>query len=380
MINFVIYIRGMKYPKRKCEMCGEKKVISKVVRYCVDCIRSGNEDIMKWAVEIRKKSRGRFGLPVEIPKTSGGIKCTICGNECIIGEGEVGFCGLRTVRNEKMVHISTPKKGVVEYYYDSLPTNCVAEYVCAGCTGAGHPKYARRKNSPEYGYNNLAVFYSACNLDCLYCQNWSYRLRWNKQTYSAKELAAAAHSKKNVGCICYFGGDPGPQMPHSLATSKYAIESSEDIMRVCWETNGFMAESFIKKAFEISLQSGGCIKFDLKFSHENLYKMISFVDGKVTKRNFRILGKMFDKRPVPPPIVASTCVVPGYVDEKEIEEIASFIAEINEEIPYVLLAFHPQFMMKDLTTTSYKHIKRCKEVAEEASLRNVHIGNIHLLW
>jgi len=35
--------------------------------------------------------------------------------------------------------------------------------------------------------------------------------------------------------------------------------------------------------------------------------------------------------------------------------------------------------MKDLPTTSKGHAMRCKEVAEKAGLRNVRIGNIHLL-
>jgi len=55
---------------------------------------------------------------------------------------------------------------------DSIPTNCVADWVCSATTGRGCPKYA---NTPlgEEGYYNLAVFYGACSLDCLYCQTGS---------------------------------------------------------------------------------------------------------------------------------------------------------------------------------------------------------------
>jgi len=50
----------------------------------------------------------------------------------------------------------------------------VADWVCAGGTGAGYPQFAHRAG-PEYGHKNLAVFYQACSFDCLFCHNWQYR-------------------------------------------------------------------------------------------------------------------------------------------------------------------------------------------------------------
>jgi pyruvate formate lyase activating enzyme len=85
------------------------------------------------------------------------------------------------------------------------------------------------------------------------------------------------------------------------------------------------------------------------------------------------------KRPKPPLLIASTLLVPGYVDEPEISEIAGFISSLDPEIPYSLLAFHPQFYLNDLPTTSRSHALRCRDAAEKAGLQNVHIGNVHLL-
>jgi pyruvate formate lyase activating enzyme len=48
-------------------------------------------------------------------------------------------------------------------------------------------------------------------------------------------------------------------------------------------------------------------------------------------------------------------------------------------MPYSLLAFYPQFLMKDLPTTSLAHAREALEAARAAGLRRVHIGNIHLL-
>ncbi|MBW1816738.1 MAG: radical SAM protein, partial [Deltaproteobacteria bacterium] len=85
------------------------------------------------------------------------------------------------------------------------------------------------------------------------------------------------------------------------------------------------------------------------------------------------------ERPSPPFLVASTLLVPGYVDEKEVSGIAGFIAGLDPDIPYRLLAFYPHFYLKDLPTTSRSHAYRCKAAAERQGLRQVHIGNVHLL-
>lgn len=55
------------------------------------------------------------------------------------------------------------------------------------------------------------------------------------------------------------------------------------------------------------------------------------------------------------------------------------LAENNPEIPYSLLGFYPHFLMSDLPLTSKKTALACQKAALEAGLKNVHLGNIHLL-
>jgi pyruvate formate lyase activating enzyme len=146
----------------------------------------------------------------------------------------------------------------------------VADWFCPGGTGAGYPKYARQPG-PERGCTNLAVFYHACNFNCLYCQNWTFKKATFKgDRISAAELAAAV--RPNTACICYFGGDPTPQLPHALATARLALEAARGagrLLRICWETNGAMQERWLKPLATSSLNNGGVIKFDLKtFSEE----------------------------------------------------------------------------------------------------------------
>ncbi|UCC61136.1 MAG: radical SAM protein, partial [Dehalococcoidia bacterium] len=185
---------------------------------------------------------------------------------------------------------------------------------------------------------------------------------------------------ERTACICYFGGDPSPQLPHALRASRLALEVNKGrILRICWETNGSMHPALLRQAADLSLESGGCIKFDLKTWGEELHIALCGVTNLRTLENFQMLAEYTSRRPVPPFLFASTLLIPGYIDEQEVSGIAAFIASLNPDIPYALLAFHPQFMMKDLPTTSRRHAEECLEAAKAQGLRNVRVGNIHLL-
>ncbi|MFC1944709.1 hypothetical protein ACFLX5_04395 [Chloroflexota bacterium] len=93
--------------------------------------------------------------------------------ECRIPIDGRGYCGLRTNIGKRIEGASATKDNV-SWYYDALPTNCVADWVCPGGTGAGYPQFSYSQRA-EIGYKNLAVFYQACSFDCLFCQNWHYR-------------------------------------------------------------------------------------------------------------------------------------------------------------------------------------------------------------
>jgi len=353
-------------------------LVSRALGVCGECIRKG-----EGSGQVRRahaRSRERFGLPAEVPRDPDGARCGLCVNDCRIPPGGKGCCGLRTNRDGKLVHLAgTPERGIVEWYYDPLPTNCVGAWCCPGGTGAGYPEYSNARKGPEYGYKNLAVFYGSCSFDCLFCQNWHYRRQSRAlgPVMSAEELADKVDDK--TSCICYFGGDPAPQMAHAIRTSELALEmAGGKILRICFETNGSMSRPLLKKAAALSMETGGLIKFDLKAWDENLNMALTGVTNRQTLENFQWLAEYGRQRREPPFLIASTLLVPGYVDAVEVEKIARFIAGLDPSIPYSLLAFHPQYLMADMPATSRKQAEECLAVARKY-LENVRIGNVHLL-
>jgi len=183
-----------------------------------------------------------------------------------------------------------------------------------------------------------------------------------------------------TSCICFFGGDPTCQLPHALAASRFARKHNQQrILRICWETNGSMNPKLLDKMMSLSLESGGCIKFDLKAMDANIHLALCGVGNGRTLENFVRAAQRITERPEPPPLVASTLLIPGYVESREVKAIASFIADLDPNIPYALLGFHGDFLMKDLPATSWKQAECCLEAAKDAGLKRVRLGNAQIL-
>ena len=365
----------------KCRRCQkDSPLISQVIGYCVDCIRSHFNEIEYDIREVHRRNRIREGLPPEPPRATDGRICPICFNACRILPGEKGFCGMYENHDGKLISITSSRlQGIVHWYHDALPTNCCAAWVCAGCSSTGYPHLSYAPG-PEFGYKNLAVFYCSCNFDCLFCQNWTYR-RYLKNPVPSPVGDLVRAVDKKTSCICHFGGDPTPQVIHALRASRLALqEHSGRVLRICWETNGGASTSLMDQMAKVSLTSGGCIKVDLKAWNKEVNVALCGVSNEQTLENFRRLATFRKERKEPPFLIASTLLVPGYVDIYEIKGLARFIASLDPAIPYTLLAFHPDFKMDDLPSTSREHATQCLKVAQDEGLTNVNVGNLHLLW
>ncbi|MCS7136612.1 MAG: radical SAM protein [Nitrososphaerota archaeon] len=364
----------------KCLLCGNiSNTTSASVGLCLNCIRTKPDEVIPIIIQRHANTRAPYNLPPEPPKGAG-LRCAICANGCVLKDGDVGFCGLRYNIKGRLVSLSTTEKAPLHYYLDPHITNCCAAWFCPAGTGSGYPKYAC-KNGPEYGYYNLAIFFYGCNFNCLFCQNWSHKEISSSPQVTTEELLNVTLKNDRITCWCFFGGSPEPHLPFAINASRKVLESIKDrrIMRICFEWNGCGNEHLVKRCGELAFVSGGNIKFDLKTFDPILSLALSGVKNDRAYRNFSMLfNEFYRERKDLPVLTATTLLVSGYVDEKEVENIAKFIAEHDENIPYSLLIFHPDYMMRDLTITPVSQVKKCLYAAKKY-LKNVNVGNMHLL-
>lgn len=343
----------------------EDRLASRLLQYCGECITQDSKRL-EAALESHRVIRRREGLVEYVPK-KGDVVCPECGNHCRLENGQLGFCNLRKVENGKIVEMF-PGKAIVHYYFDRLPTNCCADWVC--------PCKEDISQHSRGWLNNLAVFYGSCSSDCLFCQNTSYRsmMKKGRPLMTPRELADAADER--TACICYFGGDPSCNPQHSIETSEILIK--ERNIRVCYETSGQISAKYLDKIGNVVENSGGTIKIDLKAITPEIYTALTGINNRVVLNNFQKLserGKTIEGEF----LVAAILLVPGYIGVNEVRKLCEFIAVCDSSIPTSLLGFAPHHAMADLPRTSRNHAESAREVALEAGLTNVRIGNMGLL-
>jgi len=331
------------------------------IGYCGSCI-SSDSVLMETALAAHKETRTKSGLVPE-PPSKGNIVCPDCGNHCEMNEGDIGFCHLREVVDSEVVR-KYSDSAPVRWYFDPLPTNCVADWICPVRDKCG------------IGMKNLAVFYGSCNSDCLFCQNSSYRrmMKLGEPRLTPKQLADIADSR--TACVCFFGGDPSCNPQHSQRTAQLLMEEAE--VAICYETNGNISGKWIHNIADIVRKTGGTIKIDLKAITPSLYTALTGVSNTTVINNFRKLAQM-GKDFQGEFLVASILLIPGYVGAGEVRKLTEFISGLDETIPTALLGFMPHLHMKDLPRTSKKHADLALRIAKDSGLTNVRIGNKALL-
>ncbi|MCS7112015.1 MAG: radical SAM protein [Ignisphaera sp.] len=374
-----------------CRICGSRgTVVSSAVGVCSSCLRNRRE-ALEIAMDLHRRYRSGLELPLQPPR-GGGTRCTLCVNECDIGSGGVGYCGLWTNRGGRLEILEGFNRGILYAYLDPLPTNCVATPVCPAARGCRNPMYSVSSGGPEYGYYNLAVFFAGCNLDCIFCQNWDHknivvspRLR-RRYAVTDVELVKRAAEDDRITCVCYFGGDPGPHIVYALRVSRLIAEESRRrgvVKRICWETNGLENPSIVREMARVSLETGGIVKIDWKAFTPEVYQALTGVDGwravERVQKNISIVAEMSLGRREVPLLTVSILLVPGYVDEVELRGMAEYIASVDREIPVVLLAFHPDHLLRDLPPTSANHAGKAIEIFRSCGVERVFLGNEWLL-
>jgi pyruvate formate lyase activating enzyme len=76
-------------------------------------------------------------------------------------------------------------------------------------------------------------------------------------------------------------------------------------------------------------------------------------------------------------VEVTTLIVPGFNDSKvELKDIADFIAGVDNNIPWHVSRFHPDYKFSDRSLTPEASIEMARDLGSKAGLKYVYAGNV----
>ena len=208
-----------------------------------------------------------------------------------------------------------------------------------------------------------------CDFHCAYCQNWftSQSLKDEASTVRATRVTA--------GEICDQAQQQGSKVVVStynepLITSEWAVEVFQEAksrgLGTAYVSNGHGTPEVL----EYLRPWMDLFKIDLKSFSEKEYRRLGGNLSAVleTIQSVYATGIWLE---------LVTLLVPGYNDsDKEMAEIAEFIAGISPTIPWHVTAYHPDYKMQDRGRTPVDTLLRATRHGKEAGLQFVYSGNL----
>lgn len=139
-------------------------------------------------------------------------ECDLCPRRCGVDRlaGEQGFC-------------RAPGKVMVYSYFPHFGE----ELPLVGRKGSG------------------TIFFSNCNLRCVFCQNWPLAHEGRGQEYTDQELAEMMLHLERMGCHNINLVTPTHVMPHILNATRIALQEGLSLP-LCYNTSGYERPEIIK--------------------------------------------------------------------------------------------------------------------------------------
>jgi pyruvate formate lyase activating enzyme len=307
--------------------------------------------LASFPVPARAQS-GRKGLlgtklsPYFTPLEKGRIQCQLCPRECVVAAGKRGFCRVRENREGK--------------YYSLVYGNPCAVHVDP------------IEKKPFYhvlpASSSFSIATAGCNMQCKFCQNWEISQAKPDETYnqSLPPPQAVAWAKR-AGCrsIAYTYVEPTIFFEYMIDTAQLA--KKEKILNVM-HSNGFINPGPLKELCQFL----DAANIDLKGFSEDYYRNLTLGELGPVLRALKVL------REEKVHIEITNLVVPTQNDDPaEVGRMCAWIRrELGPETPLHFSRFYPLYKLRNLPPTPLSTLERNRQIALEAGLEYVYIGNV----
>ncbi len=274
------------------------------------------------------------------------IRCLLCPKECLVGDRERGYCGVRENRDGT-------------YYALAYGHPC-----------ALHIDPIEKK--PLFhvlpGTQALSLSTVGCNMECKFCQNWQISQSTPEQVetrFTPPRQIVDMAERYRAPSIAYTYGEP-----------VVFIEYMQDIAREAAAKgirNVVISSGYIKKDPLLDLCGMvDAIKVDLKAFEESYYHDVCSSELRP------VLDALILIRKQGVWLEIVYLMVPTLNDNPDkIREMARWlVANVGADVPIHFSRFFPQYRMTNLSPTPVSSLERAYEICREEGLDYVYVGNV----
>lgn len=276
----------------------------------------------------------------------------MCYHNCVLNTGQKGRCGVRIGEDG----------GVQSLVYGKL----IAENI--------DPVEKKPLFHCVPGSLTYSIATPGCNFSCQHCQNSSISqvsdgfftgLSSGRKPIDRSPDEVVTRAIEH-GCksISYTYVEPTIFFEYALDCARLGAEKGLGNIFV---SNGYMSEQALMNLAPFLT----AINIDLKSWSDNFYKKVCGARVAPVLANIKKcveLGIWLE---------VTTLLIPGLNDSsEELQEIATFLAELDRNIPWHVTAFYPSYKMGSIPPTPISTIERAQQIGYRAGLHYVYSGNV----
>ena len=275
------------------------------------------------------------------------VKCELCGYNCNIPDSGLGVCKVRRNIDGKLYSLNYGK--ITALMIDPIEKKPLYHF---------YP-----------GSRTLSVAMQGCNFKCQFCQNSNISQVKDCADITGDELLPDDIIKiakaKNIDIISYTYTEPTIFYEFMLET---AMLAKSEGMKNVMVTNGFINPEPLKELLKFI----DAFNVDLKSFREKTYETV--IGGRLDL----VLMSLETIARSKAWLEITTLIVPGMNDTyEEKEDIANFISNLNDEIPWHISKFYPHYKMAEKAQeTDFESLKEAYVIGIGAGLKYVYVGNV----
>jgi pyruvate formate lyase activating enzyme len=310
--------------------------------FCLGCGTAESGDEKKSAPGLVGPAEARFYEKLQDKM----VQCHVCPRECVIQEGERGYCGTRENRSGTLYTL------------------------VYGKVAAAHVDPIEKK--PFFhvfpGTSAYSIATAGCNMRCKFCQNWelsqSKPEQLRSQSMTPDYVAESAERSRSVS-IAYTYNEPTvfTEFVYDCA----AAGKKKGIHSVV-VSNGFIKAEPVERLCEVIT----AYKVDLKAFSKRFYKDVT--DG--DRDNVLSTIKLLKKKGMWIELVHLT--IPTLNDnDRDFSAMADWlINEVGPDVPVHFTQFHPMYLLTNLPVTPVSTLERARSILMGKGMKFVYVGNV----